>query len=53
MNTWKSSEYRHKIYRWGILTLGILFIGIGISRGELETVLAKAVLICLECIGIG
>lgn len=36
-----------------IFVMGILFIGIGISRGEPATVLTKAIYICLECIGIG
>ncbi len=31
--------------------LGLMFFGI--SRGEVGTVLKKAVNICLECIGIG
>lgn len=48
MNTWNI-----KACRWGVLLLGILFIGIGISRSEPATVLMKAIYICLECIGIG
>ena len=32
---------------------GILFMGIGIYRGEMQVVLEKAIHICLECIGIG
>lgn len=32
---------------------GILMMAYGISRGEMQTVFAKAVNICLECIGIG
>ncbi len=35
------------------LLLGIIFVGIGISRGEVQTVLDKAIKICLECVGIG
>lgn len=36
-----------------MLILGVLFVGIGWQRGEAETVLTKAIHICLECIGIG
>lgn len=32
---------------------GILMMAYGISRGEPAVVLAKAVKICLECVGIG
>lgn len=37
----------------GIAVAGILFMVIGIARGEMNTVFTKAVQICLECIGIG
>lgn len=39
----------------GILTaiLGIVFMFFGIYRGEADVVLAKAIRVCLECIGIG
>lgn len=33
--------------------LGLAMMGYGIYRGEVSTVFAKAVNICLECIGIG
>ena len=33
--------------------VGIAFMVFGIYRGEMATVLAKAIRICLECIGIG
>jgi len=36
-----------------VLLLGALFMGLGIFRGEAGTVWHKAVLICMECIGIG
>lgn len=42
--------------RWlgvGVAALGIIMMGYGIWRGEMATVLTKAVRICLECIGIG
>ena len=35
------------------LALGIIFVVYGASRGEVQTVFAKAVRICLECVGIG
>lgn len=37
----------------GIAALGLAMMGYGIWRGEMATVLTKAVRICLECIGIG
>ncbi len=36
-----------------IAIAGVLMMGFGIFRGEMSVVLAKAVNICLECIGIG
>ncbi|EPD78550.1 MULTISPECIES: CD1871A family CXXC motif-containing protein [Atopobiaceae] len=35
------------------LLLGGVFVVYGASRGEVQTVFAKAVRICLECVGIG
>lgn len=37
----------------GLLALGLVFIALGLVRGEAGIVLTKAVRICLECIGIG
>lgn len=39
----------------GLLALGtgIAFLAIGLIRGEHLLVLKKAIMICLECIGIG
>jgi hypothetical protein len=39
--------------RWAILICALLMMGLGLLNGEAQTVLAKAVNICLECIGIG
>lgn len=41
-------------YGWlpGVL-LGILFLGIGAAQGQFAVIWRKAVMICLECIGIG
>lgn len=36
-----------------ILAGGVVFIAVGVFRGEADTVFMKAVQICLECIGIG
>ena len=42
-----------KYIRAAVIAAGILFIGLGITRGEPGTVFTKAVNICMECIGIG
>lgn len=47
------NERTRRICAWGVLIVGAVFVAVGIARGEVETVLRKAVLICLECIGIG
>lgn len=36
-----------------LLLLGVLLTGLGAALGQQEAVLAKAVRICLECVGIG
>ena len=41
------------IARIAAIVLGILFVVFGILRGEPAEILAKAVRICLECIGLG
>lgn len=43
-----------KQYPWLLGTIaGILFLGIGASQGQFTVIWKKAVMICLECIGIG
>lgn len=40
--------------KYGVLILSLVFILVGISiREEHKIVLAKAIKICLECIGVG
>ena len=36
----------------GVLA-GVLLLGVGAGLGQLEAVRTKAVMVCLECIGIG
>lgn len=37
---------------WGTLA-GIIFLGIGAAQGQFAVIWKKAVMICMECIGIG
>lgn len=36
-----------------VLAIALAFMGIGIALGQQGQVLAKAVRICMECVGIG
>ena len=36
-----------------LLAVGAVMLCFGVWRGEAETVLSKAVKLCLECVGIG
>ena len=36
-----------------LLIVGVAMVGFGIMRGEADAGLAKAIRLCLECIGIG
>ena len=39
---------------WAVgFTAGVLFLAMGAVRGEYGVIFRKAVMICLECIGIG
>ncbi|WP_201757231.1 CD1871A family CXXC motif-containing protein [Colidextribacter sp. OB.20] len=43
-----------KRYAWTLGALiGVLLLGLGASQGQLDVIWKKAVMICLECIGIG
>ena len=37
----------------GLAAAAVIMIAVGMSRGEAGMVMQKAVMICLECIGIG
>ena len=41
------------ILRYAILFIGAAMMTIGVLYGELDSILAKAVVVCLECIGLG
>ena len=36
-----------------LLVVGVVMICYGAMRGEVESVLSKAIRLCLECVGIG
>lgn len=38
---------------WIVLAAGIVLIAVGCILGQPDSVLAKAIRICLECVGIG
>lgn len=49
MSFWKNANSK-----WMIgLGIGIVFLVIGAGENQLEDIYRKAVMICLECIGIG
>lgn len=50
MNFWKNRNAHAWV--WGVLT-GVVFLVIGAVQGQLSVIWQKAVMICLECIGIG
>ena len=50
MSVWKKNKPPG--WRGGSL-IGILFLGVGILQGQFAVIWRKAVMICMECIGIG
>lgn len=47
-------NYRKKaVLQAGLLLVGTVMLCVGAWRGEAETVLSKAIQLCLECVGIG
>lgn len=55
MRFWqKMSNYIHKVPLWLVgVGVGLLFLSIGFFGQQFEEIYRKAVVICLECIGIG
>lgn len=44
----------NKVLSQGVLlAVGVVMICYGAMRGEVESVLSKAIRLCLECVGIG
>ena len=41
------------ILRVMLLSIGATMIAIGLAQGEATAILRKAVIVCMECIGIG
>ena len=41
------------IFQGLLLIVGVAMLCFGAMRGEVDTVLSKAVRLCLECVGIG
>lgn len=46
-------NFMEKYFKYAVLLLAIVALGIGIYRGDMLAVLKKAAAICMECIGIG
>lgn len=42
-----------KMIRYGLLAAAAVLLGVGFCLGQHQAVLAKAIRICLECVGIG
>jgi len=49
---WNKKEQRIPLWMIGVI-IGVLFLLIGYQDGQLTEMYRKAVMICLECIGIG
>lgn len=49
----KYSAYKVFTVQIMLIAIAIIFVCTGVYRGEVETVLTKAIRLCLECVGIG
>ena len=45
--------FLEKNLKYVVLAAALIFIGIGIIRGDMLVIFKKAAAICMECIGIG
>ena len=52
INNAKLGRKKSKMWKVG-LGIGLLFLGIGFYKEQFADIYHKAVMICLECIGIG
>lgn len=51
---WKENIMQKKTaIQLALLGLSVAMIGFGVWRGEADTVFAKAIRLCMECVGIG
>lgn len=50
MNFWV--KIRRQGWIWGVLA-GMIFLAVGAFGGQFTVIWRKAVMVCLECIGIG
>ena len=41
------------LFQGALLIAGIVMLCVGVMRGEADTVLSKAIRLCLECVGLG
>lgn len=44
---------KKSVLQLALLVVGVAMLSFGALRGEADTVLAKAIRLCLECVGIG
>ena len=44
---------KKSVLQLALLVVGVAMLSFGTLRGEADTVLAKAIRLCLECVGIG
>ena len=46
-------QLKEALIRLALLSVGVIMVVFGVLRGEAGIVLAKAIRLCLECVGIG